>query len=229
MKEKIFSKLKQAYSSLGLGDALLQSHADALSALGLVTDENIDSVISAQKPFLESVQKSNDKRVNDALTKSENAKKELEKKIEELSKITPKVEKNDTDKEAMIEEFKRMLESSKTDSDKRMAEFEKALTLANETVAKLQAENNEAKASLRQNFIKNKASELKIPDWRINEGFNITETMGDDEIITYLSGVANNVRANALGTNRVGIPSLEKDGKIPDDVVKSIAKNLVNK
>ena len=39
MKEKIFQKLKQEFSHLGLGDVILQAHADSLASIGLVTDE----------------------------------------------------------------------------------------------------------------------------------------------------------------------------------------------
>lgn len=41
MKEKIFQALKLAYSNLGLSDEILQGQADALSASGLVTDDNL--------------------------------------------------------------------------------------------------------------------------------------------------------------------------------------------
>ena len=79
MKDKIFQKLKQEFSHLGLGDVVLQAHADSLAAIGLVTDENIDTVISAQKGFLENLQKTSDKRVTDAVSKAKaDAKKELE-------------------------------------------------------------------------------------------------------------------------------------------------------
>ena len=49
MKAKIFAKLKQEYSSLGLGDEYLMSKADSLAATGLVTDDNIDAVVACQR------------------------------------------------------------------------------------------------------------------------------------------------------------------------------------
>lgn len=70
MTKKIFEALKQAYKSLGLGDAILQAQAEALNATGLVTDENLDNIVSSQKGWLESLQKSNDKRVADAINKT---------------------------------------------------------------------------------------------------------------------------------------------------------------
>lgn len=70
MTKKILELLKQAYHSLGLGEAILQAQAEALNATGLVTDENIASIVTSQKTWLESLQKSNDKRVADALKKA---------------------------------------------------------------------------------------------------------------------------------------------------------------
>lgn len=51
MKEKIFNALKQEYKALGLSDEILQGHANALAAIGLVTDENLSAVVAAQKDF----------------------------------------------------------------------------------------------------------------------------------------------------------------------------------
>lgn len=70
MTKKIFEALKQAYKSLGLGDVVLQAQAEALNATGLVTDENLETIVASQKGWLESLQKSNDKRVADAINKA---------------------------------------------------------------------------------------------------------------------------------------------------------------
>ena len=93
MKNQLFSKLKQAYASLGLGDDFLQAQADSLAAMGFVTDENIESVVQSQKAFLESVQKTNDKRVTDAVKKANDTAAakaaELQKQLDELKKTPP--------------------------------------------------------------------------------------------------------------------------------------------
>jgi hypothetical protein len=93
MKNQLFSKLKQAYASLGLGDDFLQAQADSLAAMGLVTEENIESVVLSQKAFLESVQKTNDKRVTDAVKKANDTAAaraaELQKQLDELKKTPP--------------------------------------------------------------------------------------------------------------------------------------------
>lgn len=78
MKEKIFQLLKQEYKSLGLGDEVLQAHAEMLDKMGLVTDDNIETVVASQKDFLESLQRDNDRRVTDAKKKFEEAQKAKE-------------------------------------------------------------------------------------------------------------------------------------------------------
>lgn len=165
MKEKIFNALKQAYSSLGLGDEILQGHAESLEATGLVTDENLNVIVSSQKTFLSSLQSGMDKRVTDAINKAKEKKEEPAKGGEQ--------DKNATDIQALID-------------------------AAIETkVAPLQRELNDYKAkeqqSARAAFIANKAKELGIPDWRQQEGFAITDKMGEAAINSYLSSVKKNI------------------------------------
>lgn len=98
MKDKIFQLLKQEYKSLGLGDEVLQAHAEMLDKMGLVTDDNIETVVASQKSFLESLQKDNDRRVTDAKKKFEEAQKakeEAERKAaeEEAKKAAEEAEK----------------------------------------------------------------------------------------------------------------------------------------
>lgn len=107
MTKKIFEALKQAYKSLGLGDAILQAQAEALNATGLVTDENLDNIVSSQKGWLESLQKNNDKRVADAISKTKAdtkaaidtavadalAKAEADRKVQEEARLKEEAEK----------------------------------------------------------------------------------------------------------------------------------------
>lgn len=78
MKDKIFQMLKQAYKSLGLGDEVLQAHAEMLNSIGIVTEDNVETIVAGQKGYLESLQKENDKRVTDAKKKFEDAQKAKE-------------------------------------------------------------------------------------------------------------------------------------------------------
>lgn len=143
MKDKIFQSLKQAYSSLGLGDALLQAQAETLASLGFVTDENLDAVVKAQETQLKAYQAANDKRVADALSKVKEAadkdKKtaetaaaekqgELQKLIDELTK---KAEAQTSELQKQADELKKQQELQKQLADlqkkaeQQTADFEK--------------------------------------------------------------------------------------------------------
>lgn len=71
MKDKIFNALKQEYARLGLGDNILSGLAEMLAGTSLVTDENLQGIVAGQKAYLEDLQKSNDKRVQEAVTKTQ--------------------------------------------------------------------------------------------------------------------------------------------------------------
>ena len=49
MKEKIFNQLKQDFSKLGLSDEILQSVASSLDAMGLITDDNLATIVKGQR------------------------------------------------------------------------------------------------------------------------------------------------------------------------------------
>ncbi|WFE84996.1 hypothetical protein [Parabacteroides chongii] len=74
MKEKIFNLLKQSYSNFGLSDDILQGQAEALANTGLVTEDNLQTVVDGQKSFLSSLQSGIDKRVTDAVNKAKGEK-----------------------------------------------------------------------------------------------------------------------------------------------------------
>ena len=97
MKDKIFQLLKQTYKSLGLGDEVLQAHAEALDKLGIVTEDNLQTVVDGQKNFLETLQKDNDRRVGDAKKKFEDAQKQKE---DEAKKLADEAAKRKAEEEA---------------------------------------------------------------------------------------------------------------------------------
>ena len=74
MKDKIFQQLKQKYSNLGLAEEVLKSVAESLEATGIVTDENLETVVAGQGVMLKSYQSSIDK----VRTEGANWKKELD-------------------------------------------------------------------------------------------------------------------------------------------------------
>ena len=197
MKNQLFSKLKQAYASLGLGDDFLQAQADSLAAMGFVTEENIESVVLSQKAFLESVQKTNDKRVTDAVKKANDAAAakaaELQKQLDELKKTPPTPAPP-----PVADDFQAKFAAAQAPMlDTLKALQEQVKTLQEE---KKVFENKQAAAE-RQEKILAKAKELQIPQYRIDEGFSISDTATDEEIGTYLTKVAGNIKTNSLPTN----------------------------
>lgn len=229
MKDKIFQKLKQEYSHLGLGNGILQAHAESLASLGLVTDENIDAVVAAQKSFLTNLQKDTDSRVTEAQKKAkESAKTEYEAEVK---------------RKAEDEERRKAEEAARKEKEKEMPEWYKAEKAANEKLLKELAESNKAlkegydamkeenekfktektKAE-RFNSIISKAKELGIPQWRIDEGFNIADDADDTAISEHLSKVSNNIKAQSLPGNRTVFP--QADAKATKVDADAVAKSL---
>lgn len=200
MKEKIFNALKQAYSSLGLGDEILQGHAESLEATGLVTDENLNVIVSSQKTFLSSLQSGMDKRVTDAINKAKEKKEEPAKGGEQ--------DKNATDIQALIDAA----------IETKVAPLQQEL---NDYKAKEQQ-------SARAAFIANKAKELGIPDWRQQEGFAITDKMDEAAINSYLSSVKKNIVT--AGLDEKGNSSvLSTSDEIAKQEAEAWANNLPGK
>ena len=160
MKDKIFNALKQAYSSLGLGDALLQAQAETLASLGFVTDENLDAVVKAQETGLRAVQTSNDKRVADALSKASanNAK--------DKENLTKTAAEQQAELQKQIDELKQQQELSKSELLKQQQELKEKQALQKQ-LEELQkkAEQQSADYEKRKNdllaFITGKAPETE--------------------------------------------------------------------
>lgn len=229
MKDKIFQKLKQEYSHLGLGNGILQAHAESLASLGLVTDENIDAVVAAQKTFLTNLQKDTDSRVTEAQKKAkEGAKAEYEAEVK---------------RKAEDEERRKAEEAARKEKEKEMPEWYKAEKAANEKLLKELAESNKAlkegydamkeendkfktekTRAERANSIISKAKELGIPQWRIEEGFNIADDADDAAISEHLSKVSNNIKAQSLPGNRTVFP--QADGKVTKADTDAVAKSI---
>lgn len=196
MKDKIFQQLKQKYSNLGLTEEVLQSVAESLSATGIVTDENLETVIAGQGTMLKSYQSSLDK----VRTEGANYKKELEdlKSKGGGTKPNPKeMEEPDWFKKYREEQEEKI----------------KVLTTAQEA-----AKAEKARAE-RNNLILSKAKSLKISQERIDEGFAITDDMDEVAIDTYLAKVKKNEVAKGL---EEGSPAFRLSGQ--EENSKELAK-----
>lgn len=248
MRDKIFQKLKQEYSHLGLGKEVLQAQADALAATGIVTDENIETIVSSQAAFLESIQKANDQRAADAQRKAEEkVRKEMEakseadrKKAEEDAKRAEEEAKRKAEEEALRKEQEKQMpdwylkeKEASARRDSENSEMLRKLSESNEllqkSLAAMQKENEafkvEKATAERRNLILAKAKELGIPEYRINEGFSIAEDATEDAITDYLTGVANNIKAYSLPSNKEAFPL--SGSELKKEEIDSIARGLV--
>lgn len=226
MRDKIFQKLKQEYSHLGLGKEVLQAQADALAATGIVTDENIDIIVSSQKSFLESIQKANDQRATEAQRKAkEDALKEYEAQKE--------AEKQRLEEEAKRKELEKQMPDWYVKEKQASDDMLKKLAESNELLRKgleaMQTENSafkaEKAAAERKNLILSKAKELGIPEYRIKEGFSIADNADEATIVEHLTSVANNIKAFSLPSNKEAFPMSGPELKKED--LDNVAKSLV--
>jgi chemotaxis protein histidine kinase CheA len=134
MKDKIFQLLKQAYKSLGLGDNVLQAHADMLAGTGIVTEDNVQTIVESQKSFLESLQKENDRRVTEARAKlqaeqkaKEDAAKKLAEEEAEAKRLEELQKKNEVPEylKKYFEEQAAKEKQAKEDAAKEREEYKK--------------------------------------------------------------------------------------------------------
>lgn len=192
MKEKIFQQLKQKYANLGLTEEVLRSVAESLDAMGVVTDDNLETVIAGQGTMLKSYQSSLDK----VRTEGASYKKELE----DL-KSKGGGQKTNPNETGEPDWFKKYREEQE--------EKIKTLTTAHEAA---QAEKARTE---RKNLILSKAKNLKISQERIDEGFAISDEMDEAAIDTYLAKVKKNEVAKGLeeGSPAFRLSGQEKNSK----------------
>ena len=204
MKEKIYNQLKQEFARLGLSDELLQSVAASLEATGLVTDENLATVVKGQENMLKSYQSNFDK----LRTEGAGYKKELE---ELKAKGGQGGGQQKQPKDEMPEWFMKYKE-----------EQDKKLNALIEENTKFKAEKAKGE---RNALILAKAKELKISKSRIEEGFAIPNDMDEAGITTYLSKVKKNEVAKGLEdkSSAFSLSTSEDQGK---ELAKDWAKNL---
>lgn len=249
MKDKIFQRLKQVYAHLGLANDILEAHSEGLAQLGFVTDENLEDVVAKQKGYLESLQKANDKRVTDALAK---AQKDAEEKARKAKEEADKKAAEDAAKKAAEEAAKKeqelpdsvkaLFQSMKDELAKKEADaaeskkasdaaWQKKLDEMAGIITGLRKENDDAKkaeaARQRTAMIEAKAKELGIPEFRIKEGFSIADDADETAVGSYLSKVAENIKANLVPA-RGGFPisAGEPNEKEVGDIAKSLVDNL---
>lgn len=201
MKEKIFQALKLAYTNLGLSDEILQGQADALTVTGLVTDDNLATVVQGQKTFLTSLQSGIDKRVTDAVNKAKE-------KGGGAAGGGGQIETQPNEEPEWFKQYKQQQEERFSSLQKENETFK---------VEKLRAERN--------SLISSKAKELGIPEWRMKEGFAITDEMDETAINTYLSGIKQNIVTAGLEKKDSAFP-LSTPAEKSKEMAKQWAESL---
>ena len=204
MKEKIYNQLKQEFSKLGLSDELLQSVAASIDSTGLVTDENLATVVKGQENMLKSYQSNLDK----LRTEGAGFKKELE---ELKARGGQGGGQQKQPKDELLELFNKYKEENDKKIDAIIAENEKF------KAEKARGERNA--------MILAKAKELKISKSRIEEGFAIPDDMDEAGITSYLSKVKKNEVAKGLEdrSSAFSLSTPEAQGK---ELAKEWAKSL---
>lgn len=71
IKQRLFERLWEEYSALGFDEAFLHGLAASLASSGFVTAGNLEQVVADQKPYLERVRQSIDKRVPQSMRDAE--------------------------------------------------------------------------------------------------------------------------------------------------------------
>lgn len=151
MKDKIFQLLKQAYKSLGLGDEILKAHAEMLDGIGIVTEDNVQTIVDAQKTYLENLQRENDKRVTDAKKKYDEAQKAKEEEDRKAKEEADRKAKEEAERKSKDEEEKKHLEELKRNE---MPEYLKKYFDEQAEKAKVTKEENEKERNELRDLLK---------------------------------------------------------------------------
>lgn len=246
MKEKLLKALKAAYANLGFSEDALSALAETLAPLA--TEDSMQTMVDSQKPYLEAMQRANDKRATDAAKKAkdENAKiiealnvelSKLKKSYEELQQQAGSNQKDSTGSQTQtgekgvqnevepkwFTEYKSQQESTLREVLAKNKELEDALTDVKNENEKFRVDAGKAR---RRSFIDSEAKRLGVPSWRVDEGFSITDDMDEKAITEYISRVANNVKVNTLPPEKDAFMKMG-DGVSIEDVDK-IASSLLN-
>lgn len=201
MKEKLFNALKQKYSNLGLGDETLQSVAESLANTGLVTEENLDTVVAGQESMLKGYQSTFDRM----RTENANYKKEIE---------TLKGNGGDPKITEPKDEEPGWFKAYREEQEKKI----NALTAENE-----KAKEEKAKAE-RKDLILNKAKEAGVLEWVTKHGYSISEDADETAIKSYMDSIKQDLVAHGLEKRGNGaiVPEGEASKEDVDAVLAAI-------
>lgn len=197
-------------------DNIVDMQNDYLSGLQKLNDKRVTDALAQLKVTTDEDKAKTIEQLKEELLKAHGTEKEvLLKQIEELKKKKedPAEEgyKGKEMKEYIDALLGKMNETAKTKAEELNKRIEDILATSQKQADELKAlvQENETmkreKATQERNvFITDTAKKLQIPEWRIKEGFVITDTMENAEIETYLGTIANNLKVASLQGSRMG-------------------------
>lgn len=200
-------------------DNIVDMQNDYLSGLQKLNDKRVTDALAQLKVTTDEDKAKAIEKLKEELLKAHGTEKEeLLKQIEELKRKKEDPEEKD-EKDEKGNEMKayidtllgKMNETAKIKQEELNKRIEDILAISKKQSDELKAlvQENETmkreKATQERNvFITDTAKKLQIPEWRINEGFVITDAMENAEIETYLGTIANNLKVAALQGSRMG-------------------------
>ena len=202
MKEKLFTALKTEYTNLGFSDNAISGVAESLAATGLVTDENLDSIIKGQKPLLTSLQSEIDSRVTSARVKA------IRTAVPEATAtgggnpVEPKSAASTADIQSLID---KAIEERVTPLQEKLNQYESKET-----------------AQARQNLIAAKAKELGI-DSKGLQFLHIPDNLDENGIAERLTAYKQ-YEVDRGVPNRSPFP--QSDGKVTKEETDRIAEGM---
>lgn len=236
--DEILRAHAKTLSSMGLVndenlDVVVDAQADFLKTMQSANDKRVTDALAKQK---EKTDEETKKAIEEAKANAENALKakmaEDEKKKAEEAKKKAEDKKKHEDEPDYVKELREQFEAMKAQPNaelealkKQLAEFADASKAQSEKLAEMQKENDTLKAETakreREAFISTTAKGLGIPEWRVNEGFNIAGDADNEAIKSYLNTVAQNIKSAGLQGGTGGI-IINPDAKATTDEVKKV-------
>lgn len=211
LKEKIFNALKTAIvdsktGKTSISDKSINVYVDTISAQ--ITEES--QIAEAIKPHV-TVLKEMQANINSVAA----------------SAVTEKETSLKAEHEAAI----KALKDGKNPGEKGGDDIEARITAAVEAAVKpfkddLDGYKSKEKLSQRNTLIASKAKELKIPEWRIKEGFIIADDTDEAAITASLTSVKQNLVTAGLEGKNEGAFSLSTPEAQSKDLAKTWAQDL---
>ena len=174
------------------------------------------------------------KRLEDAAAKAKKPEEEpvpnpINELIELIKENQNKAQQQRDAYEAQLQALAERFEQQQKESSKSVEDLMTQYNDLRTNYTALHDENERARAAKakadRESFILNKAKELGVPQWRIEEGFAFKDDADETAIADMLAKTANNIKSGMLPTNKSGFPL--SDNKPTAEEIADLAKSIV--